>query len=138
MELEHPGLGEGLAVEGDVAAQFDRLLAFRREVELHAPAVRPRNRFDEAIGQLATRCRQDGFGLRTVGQVLQGFAGELDDAKFLKMEAIGDIEPIRKRQQKRIEKLDKSARGALAFLAHLEYPVDGTVLAERSPVPSEG
>ncbi len=87
----------------------------------------------DKMGPISDRVHGHPMAARTYAiEVRERQDGEalLDDAKFLKMEAIGDIEPIRKRQQKRVEKLDKSARGALAFLAHLEYPVDGTVLAD--------
>ncbi len=45
--------------------------------------------------------------------------------KFMKMESIEHTDVIKKRIGKRVDKLSKKDRGALAMLAHLPRPVDG-------------
>ncbi len=66
---------------------------------------------------VATRIRQDGAELA-------------DDAKFLHMESIADLEPLRKHLARRVEKLPPNLRGLLATLAHVRVPMDGTMLSD--------
>jgi tetratricopeptide (TPR) repeat protein len=66
---------------------------------------------------VATRTRQDGADLA-------------DDPKFLKMDSVSDVEPIRKHLARRVEKLPKALRLLLAVLAHTRVPMDGTMLQD--------
>ena len=66
---------------------------------------------------IEVRERQDGVEL-------------LDDVKFMKMESAEDTSALRKRLQKRLDKLPPPERAVLATLAHLQFPVDGQTLAE--------
>jgi tetratricopeptide (TPR) repeat protein len=54
----------------------------------------------------------------------------LDDVKFLKTESAGELEPLRKRIQKRLDKLSADDRAVLARLAHLNFSIDGASLAD--------
>lgn len=51
-----------------------------------------------------------------------------EDPKFMKMETLATIEPLRKRLEKRAERLGEEDRAALAVLAHLHVPVTQQVL----------
>lgn len=53
----------------------------------------------------------------------------LDDPKFFKLKSPDDTESLRRRLQRRLEKLDEEQRGALALLAHLPEPVPATVIS---------
>ena len=66
---------------------------------------------------IATRVRNDGEAI-------------VDDPKFMKMEALEDGNALRKQLGKRVEKLPKELREALALLAHLTEPVDGNLVAD--------
>ena len=66
---------------------------------------------------ICTRVRQDGEKI-------------VDDPKFLKMESLDHADPLIKQIRKRLDKLDKPVREALAILAHIEGDADGTFLAD--------
>ncbi len=53
----------------------------------------------------------------------------LDDQKFFRMKGPDDTEALRKRLQKRLDKLTEDQRKALATLAHLPVPVVATVIS---------
>lgn len=54
----------------------------------------------------------------------------VDDPKFLKLESIEQLDPLKRRIQRRLEKLPKEERQALATLAHTILPFDGAFVAE--------
>ena len=66
---------------------------------------------------LLTRTRQDGEAI-------------VDDPKFLKMDDAADLRPLVKQLRKRLEKLPKNVRDALAILAHITTDCDGQFLAD--------
>jgi len=66
---------------------------------------------------LLTRIRQDGEAI-------------VDDPKFLAMDDLADLKPLVKQLRKRLEKLPKAVRDALAILGHVRTDVDGQFLAD--------
>jgi len=85
----------------------------------------------EKFGPMADKVHGHPFVARTYALAVAERGVELaDDAKFLKMESLGDLERLERTLAKRIEKLDGPIRGALSKLAHLRDPVDGGLLAE--------
>jgi tetratricopeptide (TPR) repeat protein len=67
---------------------------------------------------IATRIRQDGLAA-------------VEDPKFFKMESVGDLGPIEKQIERRLEKLPEELRTILGRLAHLRIPVDGATLSNE-------
>ena len=66
---------------------------------------------------ILTRTRQDGAAI-------------VEDPKFFKMEELADTAPLVKQIRKRIDKLPKPVREALAILAHVRTDADGSFLAD--------
>ncbi len=54
----------------------------------------------------------------------------LDDPKFLDLDSLDELTPLRKLLDRKVEKLHADEREALALAAHFRLPVSGQVLAE--------
>ena len=54
----------------------------------------------------------------------------VDDPKFMKMADPGDTGALRRALRQRLDGLDKKARAALARVAHVRLPLEGSVLAD--------
>ncbi|MEM6925416.1 MAG: tetratricopeptide repeat protein [Myxococcota bacterium] len=66
---------------------------------------------------IATRIRKDGEAIT-------------EDAKFMAMETVDDIAPLKKQLSKRVDKLPRELRAVLAHIAHVAEPVDGNFLSD--------
>lgn len=53
-----------------------------------------------------------------------------DDPKYLKLESADDLEPVKKRIGRKLEKVSAEERQALSIVAHVTVPVDGNFLAD--------
>jgi len=96
--------------EGYKAPEFprDRFGAIGDKIHGHPMAAR--------TYAIEVRDRQDGLALT-------------EDAKFMKMDDLGSVDAIRKRLQRRVEKLSANDRAALAAVCHLPRAVDGQELS---------
>lgn len=54
----------------------------------------------------------------------------VDDAKYLRLESLDTLEPVKKRLGRKLEKLEREQRAALSLLAHTLIPVDGAFIAD--------
>jgi tetratricopeptide (TPR) repeat protein len=94
----------------------------------HAPEF-PRDQ----IGPLVDKLHGHPLAIRSYATALQTASDAealLNSDKFLKLERLSHIAPLEKHLAKRIEKLPKALREALATLAHVRGPAPGNVFAE--------
>src|SRR5690606_7144328 len=54
----------------------------------------------------------------------------VDDPKYLRLEELDALDPVKKRITRKLEKLDQEQRAALSLLAHTMLPVDGAFIAD--------
>ncbi|MEZ4321511.1 MAG: tetratricopeptide repeat protein [Myxococcota bacterium] len=87
----------------------DRFGAMNDKIHGHPMAAR--------MYAIEVRDRQDGLALT-------------EDAKFMKMESVDALDALRKRLAKRVEKLSKNDRAALAAVAHVPRPLDGQEISD--------
>lgn len=66
---------------------------------------------------IEVRDRKDGLDL-------------VEDPKFLKMESLDDLAPVKKLIEHNVEKLDREEREALLLVAHFRLPVGGQMLSD--------
>lgn len=98
--------------------------------DAHKAVEFPREKF----GPIRERIHGHPFAARTLAiatRVRQNGVEVIDDPKFMAMDSVADVTPIEKQLTKRVERLPEALRVVLARLAHLRYPVDGTMLANE-------
>ncbi len=120
------GAGDGLrrVSVGGIMGRF-----LHEIFEAHKAIEFPREKF----GPINERLHGHVLAARTfaVGTRVRGDGEKIvDDPKFMKMESVEDLGPLRKQLAKRVEKLPKELRQVLALVAHVPDPVDGNVLSD--------
>jgi tetratricopeptide (TPR) repeat protein len=87
----------------------------------------------EKFGPISERIHGHPMAARTLAiltRVRQDTSKVIDDASFMRMEELGHVEPMVKQIRKRIDKLPKKVREALAILSHIRTDADGQLLAD--------
>ncbi len=87
----------------------------------------------EKFGPISERIHGHPMAARMLAiltRVRQDTDKVIDDPKFLRMDELSDVEPLVKQLRKRIEKLPKKTREALAILSHVRTDADGQLLAD--------
>ncbi len=112
--------GEGTAL-GDVA--LDGLKG--RELHEIFDAYRVEEFERSHFGEIHQRIHGHPFAARMFAIALRDPAGREDllgQARFMRMDDITDLEPVKRRVQKQIEQLSEEERAALVQLAHFRIP----------------
>lgn len=79
----------------------------------------------EAFGDIQNRIHGHPFAARMFAIAVRESPDRdelLNNKRFLQMDGVGDVEPVRRRVQKAIEGLSEEERNALSMLAHFRMP----------------